>query len=300
MLGGCGTHTSPQRATVVGLHEEEGKERQDVERRAVKSTMRTFEVLELFEVRRRPLRLQDVHQALGYPQSSATNLLKSMVLTGYLNYNRTTRTYLPTTKVSTLGNWLPGFIHYDGRHHHLIEKLQRRTDETVILVGLNDLFVQYLIVCEPEHEHKSPPTQGGLRMLVDSVGGIALLSTLTDREVDKICRYTNYYELNRGEDSYRETGYERVSTEEIMSEVRWARQVGYSYRPAHPLPTLAALAVPLRSGAQGIPLAIGIGGLRDRIGPNKQDLLNAARETVKEFEAGDTGPFDAAAAPTPD
>lgn len=268
-----------------------------MERRAVKSTMRTFEVLELFEVLRRPLRLQDIHQTLGYPQSSATNLLKSMVMMGYLNYNRATRAYLPTTKVSTLGNWLPGFIHYNGRHHQLVAELQRRTDETAILVGQNDLFVQYLIVCEPDHAAKMPPPQGSLRMMVDSVGGLALMSLLSDAEIDKICRYTNYYELNRREDFYDKPA-ERIVTSEIMSELRWIRQVGYGHRSKQPTPELSAIAMPLRSESHGVPLALGVGGMCDRIDRHKTAIVEIMRELVKEFHAADPGdPATEAATP---
>lgn len=256
-----------------------------MERRPVKSTMRTFEILEMFEEQRQPLRLQDIHRKLGYPQSSATNLLKSMVLMGYLNYNRSTRTYLPTTKVSTLGNWVPGFVHYNGRHHALIEEIQRRTDETALLVSQNDLFAQYLIVCEPEHSHKMPPPQGGLRMLVDSVGGLALISTMSDREIDKVCRYTNYYELNRERDFYSDKVHDRISTAEIMAEVRWIRRVGYAYRAGVPNPDVAALAVSLRSKTHGIPLAVGVGGMRERVEPRRDAILRELRGLVEEFEA---------------
>ena len=64
-----------------------------MKRTPVKSASRTFAVLELFRDERRPLRLSEIYTALGYPQSSSTNLLKGMVIEGYLNYNRNTRTY---------------------------------------------------------------------------------------------------------------------------------------------------------------------------------------------------------------
>ena len=77
-----------------------------MQRQAVKSAFRTFEVLELFAQRRMPMPLHEIYTALRYPQSSTTNLLKSMVLLGYLNYNRKERTYLPTMRINALGTWL--------------------------------------------------------------------------------------------------------------------------------------------------------------------------------------------------
>ncbi|MEM5275163.1 IclR family transcriptional regulator [Cupriavidus taiwanensis] len=254
-----------------------------MERRSVKSTMRTFEVLELFEAQRRPMRLQEIHQILGYPQSSTTNMLKSMVVMGYLNYNRSSRTYLPTTKVSNLGSWLPNFIHFDGCHYNLVEKIQEETDETVSLCSQNDLFVQYLIVREPSHEFKMPPPQGSLRMLVDSAAGLALISSWSDKEIDKICRYTNYYELNRAPSVYAEAPHDRVSLAEVMEEVREVRHVGYSYRAGKPIPEVAAIAMPLLSTSHGIPLAIGVGGLTQRIAERKNLIIESMRRHVSEF-----------------
>lgn len=247
--------------------------------------MRTFQVLELFEAQRRPLRLQEIHEILGYPQSSTTNMLKSMVVMGYLNYNRSNRTYLPTTKVSTLGQWLPGFIHFDGSHDDLVDKLQRDTDETVTLVAQNDLYVQYLIVREPTHEFKMPPPQGGLRTLVDSAGGLALISSWSDREIDKICRYTNYHELNRSPSAHQEPPQPRVSVSEVMKEVNENRRVGYTYRSNRPVPDASAIAVSLRSTSHGIPLAIGVGGMSERIALNKDLIVRALRRRVAEYLA---------------
>ncbi|MFZ4604428.1 MAG: helix-turn-helix domain-containing protein, partial [Caulobacterales bacterium] len=161
--------------------------------RAVKSTIRTFEVLELFAERRRPMQLNEIYGALGYPQSSTTGLLKSMVMCGYLNYNRELRTYLPTTRVSMLGNWLPGFFQAAGGFRELVEELQVRTDETVALITRNDLFIQYIILLTPNHEHQMAPPVGAMRKLVDSSAGLCLMARMDDKSIDKLCRYSNAY-----------------------------------------------------------------------------------------------------------
>ena len=247
-----------------------------MQRRAVKSASRTFEVLELFMERRRPLRLNEIYHALDYPQSSATNLLKSMVMGGYLNYNRSTRTYLPTTRVAALGSWLPGFIHADSDYRALVHEIQRRTDETVGLATQNDLFIQYIIVKTPTHEFKMPPPEGTMRLMVDASSGLALMSRLSDRQIDKICRYTNYYELNDDR---------RVSVEEMMAEIRWIRHTGYSYRANKPTQEVSSISFTLDEELYGIPLAVGVGGLADRISRNKSDIVSTMRECIADFKA---------------
>ncbi|HQN50687.1 MAG TPA: helix-turn-helix domain-containing protein, partial [Phenylobacterium sp.] len=68
----------------------------------VKSAQRAFAILELFELERRPLSLTEVTQALRYPTSSTAALLKSLVVTGYLEFDRARRAYRPTMRIAVL------------------------------------------------------------------------------------------------------------------------------------------------------------------------------------------------------
>ncbi|MGY4290712.1 DNA-binding IclR family transcriptional regulator [Bradyrhizobium sp. LM2.7] len=56
---------------------------------------------------RRPCAMSEIGLALGYPPSSTTVLLKTLVGLGYLNFDRRTRVYFPTPKVTSLGDWIP-------------------------------------------------------------------------------------------------------------------------------------------------------------------------------------------------
>lgn len=256
-----------------------------MQRRAVKSAMRTFEVLELFAEHRRPMALHEIYTGLGYPQSSTTNLLKSMVLLGYLNYNRIKRTYLPTMRLNLLGNWVAGYIQQEGGFRELVEEMQRRTDETVGIATQNDLFVQYLFLTAPGHQFKNVPPDGTMRLLVDSSAGRAMMARMNDRAIDKLCRYTNHYEMS---DS-------RVNYAEMMKEIAWIRHVGYCYFPNWPTPDVSSISIALDADLHGIPLSIGVGGLAERISRNKADILATMREVIASFNARRAAARDAAA-----
>lgn len=244
-------------------------------RQAVKSAMRTFEVLELFAERRTPMALHEIYTALNYPQSSTTNLLKSMVMLGYLNYNRARRTYLPTMRINALGGWLARYIQTEGGFRDLVEEMQRRTDETVSLVTQNDLFIQYLFLRTPDHPYKNAPPDGTMRMLIDSSGGRAMMSRMSDRAIDKLCRYTNHYEIGAGLN---------VSYAEVMKDINWVRHVGYCYRPNYPTSDVSSISIALDADLHGIPLAIGVGGLSERIARNKVDIIATMRDLIAEFQ----------------
>lgn len=254
-----------------------------MQRGTVKSASRTIQVLELFQQKKRPLRLNEIYRELNYPQSSATNLLKSLVVAGYLNYNRSTMSYLPTLKVSSLGSWLSTTLNSYGELDRLIQDIHSRTGETVGLVSQNDLFIQYVrFVSNADapysrlQELNMPPDEGTMRLMVDSSAGLAMLSRLRDREIDKIYRYSRHY--NRDSDAV-------PDFEEFMREVRWARQVGYAFLPKKPTPELASIAIALDQRVHGIPLAVGVGGLVESISKRKNDILRVMREAIASFHS---------------
>ena len=251
-------------------------------RHPVKSAARTLEVFELFSERRCPLRLHDIHSALGYPQSSTTNLLKGLVMTGYLNYNRATRAYLPTNRVTFLGSWLVSFLYGQGGYQDLLEELLKKTDETVALVTQNDLYIQYVRIKTPEHEFKLAPPEGTMRLLTNSSAGFALLSQLSDAQIDRICRSVNYYELDPAH---------RVEPSRVMKEVAKVRQTGYCYIPHLPVPATSSIAFPLGEQIHGIPLAIGVGGLSERIAARKSELVEIFRQAIADFRKRSPGPL---------
>ena len=242
-------------------------------RKGVKSATRTFEVLELFAERRRPLALNEIYTVLGYPQSSTTNLLKSMVMMGYLNYSRGRRTYQPTMRLASLGSWITGYIQSKTGLRELVDELQRRTDETVGLSTQNDLFAQYLFLKTPEHDFKNAPRDGTMRLLVDSSGGLAMMSRMSDCAIEKLCRYTNYYEM----------GSERVVIASVMKDIRLIREIGYCFIPNRPTPDVSSISIALDHDLHGIPLAIGVGGLSERLDPRRAEIVAIMRELIADF-----------------
>src|SRR4051794_31187165 len=98
---------------------------------AIKSARRVFEILELFDRERRRLSLKEISARLGYPASSGSVLLKSVVALGYLDYDRRVKTYFPTMRITALGGWVPGALFGEGGVAELMDHLRAVTGETV-------------------------------------------------------------------------------------------------------------------------------------------------------------------------
>ncbi|WP_293902058.1 helix-turn-helix domain-containing protein [Phenylobacterium sp.] len=256
----------------------------------IKSAARTLEVLELFHERREPLRLNYIFERLSYPQSSTTTLLKSMVLLGYLNYHRPSRTYFPTPRVAALGDWINHHIYGAGDLLDLMQDVQLRTDETVVVSSQNDIFIQHIRVLQPAHEFKLPPPEGSMRVLTKSAAGLVLLSGMTARTVDKLVRHINIHEG------------EKVDLPQLTEQLAWIRGEGYCLLAGFPLALGAGLAVPLPQAAHGIPLTLAVGGLNSRIARRKSEFVEVLLAAVAvyrsklpaaELPAAPHGPTDA-------
>lgn len=72
----------------------------------IKSCGRTLQILEYMDDVKRPVTAIELVEALHYPQSSVSALLRSMVVMGFLHLNDQTRRYSPSLRVLFLGHWI--------------------------------------------------------------------------------------------------------------------------------------------------------------------------------------------------
>ena len=81
-------------------------EKLSVDQKTVKSATRVIEILEFFDDLQAPATVMEVADSLGYPQSSTSALLRSLVALGYINYDAFKRTYVTSSRVALLGSWM--------------------------------------------------------------------------------------------------------------------------------------------------------------------------------------------------
>lgn len=247
----------------------------------IKSAARVLEVLEHFRAVREPQSLKQITEALGYPQSSTTMLLKSLIALGYLSYDRVGRVYFPTLRVAALGDWVSQALLGRGQIALAMQDLHAATGETVSIGLQNDVYMQYLSVIQSVHALRFHTEQGSQRPLVRSVLGWLLMSTHTDAEVERLLRRAN--QLLRTP--------ERVNVTEMLAAVAALRGEPVAYAENMPLQGGATLCTLLPLQIQGRPVVLGLGGAIDRIRAHRprytQALLKAAR-SVKRAVAAET------------
>lgn len=156
----------------------------------VKSAVRALEILDYFSIIRRPASVSDVERALGFPQSSASVLLRSLAASGYLEYLPKYRQFRPTLRIAVLGDWLKHGL-AAGPLSEQLEALQRKTRETVILGRRQGAQVQFITILPAERDLQFYMRRGVKRLLTISAVGRALLSTMADSAALRIIRRCN-------------------------------------------------------------------------------------------------------------
>ena len=237
-----------------------------------KSARRVFEIMEYFDEVRIPLSLKAVCDRLGYPSSSGQAMLKSLVLLGYLEYDRRSQTYLPTMRIAVLGSWVSEQLFGGINVLKLMDYLREETRETVILGAQSDLYAQYVHVLhslEPLH-YAIPP--GTLRPLARCGIGRLLLSSQAEADVDRIVRRINIADPDN-----------RVDLGELTESFEAIRREGHVFSRHIFNEGVGILAVLLPQAPFERTFAIGLGGPVDRLEANHARNLAVLRAATSDF-----------------
>ena len=118
--------------------------------RSIKSAERTLGLFELFSREQRPVTVGRVSTALGIPQPSVSMLLRNLTDLGYLEYDRSSRSYSPSIRVALLGGWINRRFGEAGAIGAHLNTLQRKVGESAFLGIQNGASAQYVISQQPE------------------------------------------------------------------------------------------------------------------------------------------------------
>lgn len=163
----------------------------------VKSAGRVLRILEYFDDVRRPAAAAEIAHFFNFPQSSTSQLLRSMLSSGYLEFDRDTRLYSPSMRVSLLGSWCHNRLVGEGSLLRMMKRMNQRTGRAVFLAGQVAHQANYILVYQSLMEGRPHLTLGTSRPLSTSGAGIALMSMMTDAEATRFVLRNN---ADRGED----------------------------------------------------------------------------------------------------
>lgn len=119
-----------------------GRSKNPSERGTVKSCDRTIDVLEYFASVAGPVRTSEVSAALGLPNSSIDDILRTFAARGYLTFNRISKTYQPSYKIVGTAHAIERSYFGDGRLSAMLCELRDETGATVCMATQNDCWLE--------------------------------------------------------------------------------------------------------------------------------------------------------------
>lgn len=238
----------------------------------VKSAVRALEVLEHFRLAQQPRTMSELSTDLGYPLSSTTVLLKTLVQLGYLNYDRVRRVYFPTPKVTGLGDWVPRALFGSARLIDALNDVQAQTHEGIFLGTRNDVYLQYLKTKQSIHALRFYIEEGTVRPITQSAAGWVLLSTMSDDQIENMVRRANIATPDPAT---------RMQPDAIFRRIEEVRQRGYGWAEGVPFSGGATIAVLMPGKIMESPVTLGLGGELERVRQNFDAYLAALQEAAR-------------------
>lgn len=108
----------------------------------VKSAQRAFELLEFFAEWRRPSTVKEISNALHYPQSSTSILMRSLHESGFFNHDPRTGMYAPNIRLALATAWIGEQLFPDRSLLRLMEHVQEARGLTVMIGKQDPLHVR--------------------------------------------------------------------------------------------------------------------------------------------------------------
>lgn len=186
----------------------------------IKTAMRVFEIYELFNTHQRPLPLKTFVETLGYPPSSGSALMKSLVSLGYMEYDLKERVYFPTTRMNSMVAWVEKKWFDKGTVLSAMQRLHDVTSETISLAVQSDLHAQYVHQIATTLLLPYPRIRQTIRPLAESGLGWLMLSAWDEEMVRYLARRLNHAQRD---------GAKRVDIDALVQRVRSIQQAGYVF-----------------------------------------------------------------------
>lgn len=255
--------------TQSGFHEQPGPAMPDLSGQFVKSGVRVVRVLEYFHQIDRPARAIEIGRALNLAPSSVSDLLKTLVEVGYLDFDETEKSYFPGLRAALFGQWLAkSYPHVDALDE-LVHRLSEESGETAVLFAQRFHQVQVLVVGKGSVPPPGNIVEGANLPVFGTAAGGAVLMVKSREEFGRIAQRTF---------RTKSSGKAVAAMGEIVRDFR-SRGYAHSMRE-DVIPDNWAIALPLPQHFGSSTAVIGIGGPIDRVRGNEGDLARLLRDRV--------------------
>lgn len=248
-----------------------------------KSANRALDVMDYFATTGAPARSAEIADALGIARSSADQLLKTMVLSGYLVVSVEGKSYFPSLRMAKFGHWIAGRYPDVERFRAIMEDIHAQTGEVVTLTMQNDCFMQ-MMSSAPGSDDDPMLSVGAKVPVLGSAIGSAALTAKSRKEIGRLVDRARRQRALMANSSWNEP---------FLDDIQLFRMKGYSWRPSRrlvggrdgPAPVdYWSIAMILPGESEGS-IVLGLAGPTTRVRPREWELVNLMRRSIRQHLA---------------
>jgi DNA-binding IclR family transcriptional regulator len=236
----------------------------------VKSAARALEILEVFASERKRMNSAQLGAALGYPKSSLSVLLRSLVAQGYLSNGGGDQDYFPTLKLARLGEWIPAALLGSETLLPMLAQLRDTTGETVTLTMAADLHMHCLHALIGTHPIALQVEEGVTFPMIGTAIGTMYLATQGDAAIRRVFDRWATHGAGRSSKGFAE----------LKAKVDDVRRLGHATAYDAVLSDTGAIAMPLKAGEDDTVLIVAVAGLSHRIQAKEASILRQMQKAI--------------------
>lgn len=230
----------------------------------VKQAINVLELLEFFAQRQQPATLADVCRHLGWPRSSAFNLLSTLAARGYLYEPVARQGWYPSPQWGAVLAPIEQAAPLPENLHALLHELAAQTQETAVIAGISGVHAVFLASVESPQAVRYAAPVGKRVPLHASATGRALLSQLPAADRAVLLRKAAF-------DAFTPTTLRSAAA--VEAAIARSLQRGWFESAGEFTPDLGGVAMPLAE--PGRHLALLVGGPITRVQPRYAELARA-------------------------
>ncbi len=246
----------------------------------VKQIENLFELMDYFVRVREPASVRDIVEALGWPRSSAFNLVTTLVELGYLYQPVRRGGYYPTSRWLSLARDVMEASPLPPAVHQLLVDLMSKTGETVFLAAPDGVNVIFLDVAESSADIRLIAAVGQRLPIHVTAAGHAILSQYSAAERATLLKRIRY-------EPHETSAY--LSAESVEQAVAQQAQNGWFFNRGNYANGVAGIAVafPFQNRRNAIALGAPLSRVEGKVEPLGCLLKEAVAEFLREHDAAD-------------
>ncbi|MDM5197912.1 IclR family transcriptional regulator [Fictibacillus enclensis] len=242
---------------------------------SVKSAQRVLQVFECLTMHTEGLSIKEISETLDFPQSSTSNLIKTLAAEGYLRQD-TQKKYKLGPKLIGIGTAAMESLDVSAVGKPYLKTLMEEVQETVFMALMAEEELVYVAKIDNNRSIRTTAQPGNKKPIYCTGLGKAFLSFMPEESKNKLLDSTELLPI---------TSHTITSREQMEHELAESRKRGYAIDNEENEEGLFCLAAPIYGGDRQMQAAISVAGPKERMTARKDQIAKVLLLTSKKISA---------------